>query len=332
MANRPNPELVKYIEKHLSKGFHIKQIKQKLAEAGHPLEAIEEAASFVLGRQPKKKLPRFMVVYGIILLIAIIVFLYFAWFKATQQIQYKEAVAGIQKNQSYAGRTDVELLKMAAGGDMSACSFIKTHNMYYACVDKYWETGDCRYEKILGDADSCLSGYAKKNDDIKLCAGIKDSAILESCLNFFYSGVKDISECTDQRCVQLFFESNPSVQLCEKYFGGYLDSCYRRVAEKTKNVSVCDMISDNYIQFECKSFFISTPEGLFGLCSVYADRNRAHYFPESGISGSNTEMCFFYGLYNFADVDFTALERFIKEKGFKESNLETLKGYHENRT
>ncbi|MBU2560907.1 MAG: hypothetical protein KKD17_01320, partial [Nanoarchaeota archaeon] len=92
MAKRPNPELVRYVEKHLAKGFKIHHIKRKLAEVGHPIEAIEDASQFVLAKQQGKRVPKFMIVYGIILILVIAAVGWFIWFKATQQVEYTKTV------------------------------------------------------------------------------------------------------------------------------------------------------------------------------------------------------------------------------------------------
>ena len=110
MAKKPNPDLVKYIQKHLAKGFSIKEVKKRLAEVGHPIEAIEDAAAYVSASSPKtkKKIPRFMVVYGLILIVLIAGFLAFIWYKAGQQAEYTDTVKDLKQAHTFESMTDVE--------------------------------------------------------------------------------------------------------------------------------------------------------------------------------------------------------------------------------
>ncbi|MFH1669447.1 MAG: hypothetical protein ABIA62_05975 [Candidatus Woesearchaeota archaeon] len=204
MVKRANPELVKYIEKHLSKGFKIEHVKKRLAEVGHPIEAIEDAAAFVLmtKQSPKKRPKTFMIVYGLILISVIIVFIGFIWLKAGQQAEYKEAVEEVKKNQSYMGRTDVELLKLAAStGNLEACRFISDENLFFACDEKYWERTDCSYEATIGEGVNECRVKLSVGEDFynKYCEG---ETVESLCISSAALIEKDVTMCPDDICIQ----------------------------------------------------------------------------------------------------------------------------------
>jgi hypothetical protein len=81
------------------------------------------------------------------------------------------------------GMTDVALLKLAASGDMDACSFIKDHNTYYACTGKYWERGDCSYQRLTGEKVSeCFTELASKSKDSHFCYSVPDVTKRIDCI------------------------------------------------------------------------------------------------------------------------------------------------------
>ncbi|MBW2972345.1 hypothetical protein KY359_04885 [Candidatus Woesearchaeota archaeon] len=261
MAKRPNPELVAYIEKHLAKGFKITHVKRKLAEVGHPIEAIEDAAQFVLAKQPKKKVPRFMIVYGLILILVLAGFGWYIWFKATQQVEYTETVKEIQQNQSYIGRTEVELIKLARStGDMKACDFIKSHNLRYACTGKYWERDDCTYERILGDGyDDCLMKLAVNKNDINVCYQSGSVSVCRERFGAAAFEAKDSGLCKGSfECVAKYAELSGSTDPCESLLGLDREACLSRFSSLAGDPSACDKINSAYrlvCQRESGAFF-----------------------------------------------------------------------------
>jgi hypothetical protein len=275
MASQPNPELVRYIERHLAKGFHLKQVKQKLAEVGHPIEAIEDAAQFVLAKSSgiKKRPKRFMIVYGIVLILVISVFVWFIWFKATQQVQYLETVQEIKKNASYTGMTEVELLKLAKTGDMNACNFIENHNSYYACVDKYWERNDCSYESFLGEFDSCQKKRAIEDLNASLCYRISDISAYSSCISEVFSGIvkkRSPDDCAgNEVCLNAYFDSNyGSIDLsfCDKYIDQEFRGRCMLNFSVAKGQDICSSIQARHLFLECKINFISSFKDAAQFC------------------------------------------------------------------
>jgi hypothetical protein len=287
MAKRPNPDLVTYIEKHLAKGFHIKDVKRKLAEVGHPIEAIEDAAQFVLAKQPRKSIPKFMIVYGLILLLLIVAFLYFAWFKASQQVEYKETVAEIQKNQTYSGKTDVELLKMAAAGDMGACRFIRTHNLYYACTGKYWEREDCYFVELIGgDVDSCFFDKAMKQKNISLCYSLTRKSAT-SCINEVATSNNDYSLCgPDSQCLMNYSIEKDSKDACFAIEDASVTRvCAERLAVHSNDESICAYAGDT-----CKIHFIKEPAAQVDYVSnVLATKYSGVEFHEGIVPDNRTD-------------------------------------------
>jgi hypothetical protein len=239
MAKRPNPELVKYIEKHLSKGFKIRNIKRKLAEVGHPIEAIEDAVAYVTQQLPKKKPAAFMIVYGLVLIAAIVIFAWFIITKTTQQLEYRETVKDIEERKSYLGMTDIELIKLAAAGDMNACEFIEGHNIRYGCLGKYWEREDCSYERLVDegvsscfmnlaldtktpencfkadDTINCLTNVASKWNDAKLCMGSVDCVQEQAIKQKDSSACNNLGEDSREECFDFYAQEMDDISACE---------------------------------------------------------------------------------------------------------------------
>jgi hypothetical protein len=132
-----------------------------------------------------------MIVYGIILLVVLSGFGYYAWFKATQQVQYKETVAEIQKNQSYAGRTDVELLKMAEeSNDLVTCGYVRNHNARYSCLNRAWALSDCEWEILVRNGENeCLTRQAIEDNRTGPCYRIPDIPARLDCVYKIESGM-----------------------------------------------------------------------------------------------------------------------------------------------
>ncbi len=242
MSKRANPELVKYIEKHLSKGFKIRNVKQKLAEVGHPIEAIEDAVESVIQTKThtKRKPKTFMIVYGIILMVVIAAFIGFIWFKAGQHVEYKEAVKEAEKEQSSADMTDVELLKFAASTvNLEGCKFIENHNILFACSEKYWERDDCIYEAILGEeVDECRVKLAVSEEVYnKYCEGILTE---DGCRTTIALIEKNVSMCTDDMCVQHLAIQEKDKSICSHvYSEKSKKECLFAFAIETGSKDVC---------------------------------------------------------------------------------------------
>jgi hypothetical protein len=328
MAKRPNPELVGYIEKHLAKGFSMRDIKRKLAEVGHPIEAIEDAAQFVLAKQPPRRVPRFMIVYGMILIVVVVGFLYFAWFKATQQVAYKETVAGIQKNQTYLGRTDVDLLKMAAAGDMAACRFIKTHNLYYACTGKYWERGDCLYESLVGESAECWTDKALRSKNFSLCNRLINGKSRDLCLRGVFSGIasRDSPEDCGGNSICLNFVLNQSankkdVSFCDLYAEeDGREGCLVFFAQVKDDKEVCTRISSLEKRLGCLAGFVSSLEEAEKLCDGYGDYAPPYFqqdlsqTPLAGLdqTARTRLQCFYFISILFVEKDIYTCEQVLE--------------------
>lgn|GEM_PF-5870402 len=240
---RPDPSLVNYIEKHIEKGFNIKSIKQKLAEAGHPIEAIEAAASHVISssKKSKRKVSAFTIVYGLILILVISAFIWFVWFKATQQAEFKEVLEETEKKRSLAGMTDVELLKLAASGDATACSFIRNHLMYYACIDSYWNREDCVFEEFIGvDRETCLYDHAGKSNNSTLCLRIEGPKS-DECLFNVANKNSDYSFCSGSEvCLTNFASDHKNAEACRAIDNSEKEKdCFDRLANSSKEMSLC---------------------------------------------------------------------------------------------
>jgi hypothetical protein len=290
MAKRPNPELVKYIEHHLEKGFEIRNIKRKLADVGHPIEAIEDAAQFVLSQKPqlRKRPTTFMIVYGIIIILVVAGFAYFIWFKATQQVVYQETVQEIEKNQSYVGRTDIELLRLAASGDTNACTFIKGHNEYYACTEKIWTRGDCILEDFIGEGNDCFMKQALKSENISLCLMVGSQDLLMDCQKEVISKFAEQDQpekCKgDPACLRMYISQkgikNLGISFCENQMNSnglyYLrDQCLYEYANATRDIEACNHIDEtrgnkatNSTKFMCLVAFSESLADVADICKV----------------------------------------------------------------
>lgn len=272
MAKRPNPELVSYIEKHLSKGFKIRHIKRKLAEVGHPIEAIEDAVAFVTQQHPKKKPAAFMIVYGLVLLVAIVLFAWFILTKATQQLEYRETVKDIEERKTYLGMTDVELIKLAAAGDMKACDHIGGHNLQYACLDKYWEREDCSYERLVGESSKCWFEKAKESLDFSLCNKVGED-LRENCFEEVFTKINEkdsFEDCTgDDVCLNFIMNlSKPKdVSFCDYYSEDYeKERCMISIAKSQNRKEICTELSFDENKLDCFVEFTNSFDEAAATC------------------------------------------------------------------
>jgi len=283
MAKRPNPDLVKYIEHHLEKGFEIKNIKRKLAEVGHPIEAIEEAAQYVLREKPllRKKPTKFLIIYGIILILAISVFAYYIWFKSTEQLQYTETVKQIETNQSYKSMADIQLLKLAASGnDIKPCDFVESHNYYYACIGRYWLREDCSWEQVIGaDVVKCRwDGYKKKLDqavstgNVTLCS---QTYWTSDCLASIAVKSNDVSVCKgDTGCVTNFSVTKKDKNACSVLSSRIFDhdGCIYSLALSMDDKHICDDIISVGRKISCNRDFETKEETAARVNEYYAEQ------------------------------------------------------------
>jgi hypothetical protein len=164
-----------------------------------------------------------MIVYGIILILVLAAGGYFIWLKAVQQREYTQVVEQIETTKSYQGMDDIALLKLAAAGDMKACSFIKDHNMYYACEGKYWERGDCTFDALIGEEDKCNAELAVKARNPVKCLLIKDAT--------------KATECAD-KMVALALEMN-NVSLCDFAPANKKFVCASKITIKSNDATPC---------------------------------------------------------------------------------------------
>lgn len=257
MAKKPDPELVKYIEKHLLKGYKLKQVKRRLADVGHPIEAIEDAAQFVLSSKPhlKRRDWKFMIVYGLILIVVLAGLVYFIATKTTEQMEYTETVEQIEKAREFKGMTDIELIKYAAStGDISACKEIESHNTYYACVDRYWERDDCSYERTIGEGVSgCFRSLALSTKDPQKCLKTED---VRACLTELAEEFDDERLCIGSYdCVYNLAVRDKDSEVCDVLSGSQEEHCFDEYAKETGNESVCDSGS-----LTCSYFFAETDQ------------------------------------------------------------------------
>jgi hypothetical protein len=274
---RVDPELVKYVEKHLSKGVELKQIKRTLADVGHPIDAIEDAAAFVTNKQPElKRAPRkMMIVYGLILILVLAGFGWYIWFKATQQIEYTQTVQQIEQNRSYIGMTDVELLKLAASeNDITACRFIRSHDTYYACIGRYWQREDCSFAKYTNELESCYVNKAQELQDISYCDSIRDKGRRDTCKESVFSAIrssKDYSKCRgESACLDYTFSQDYAsldYSFCSNYADAYReDNCLFNLSVSRADLKRCDEIADIQTRQGCRASMAKTADDLLAIC------------------------------------------------------------------
>ncbi len=288
---KPNPKVTAYIKKHLEKGIHIKKIKRTLAEAGHPIEAIEDAAEYVFQMNPhlKKKPKTMMVVYGLILIFLISALIIFAYFKLAETVEYVEQKGAvekqIEKTRSIAGMSDQEIiLYVARSEDMSACESITSLNIQYACQERMWETDPCRYKGIIGgSSDICYSDAALESLSLDLCYKIHDKIQLDACK--LHVIIEIASQNAYDKCLGSFECLNYSMSLnigslddafCDNFMAEDSDQCRIEMAAAKSDESVCNLISLIENRHQCHEHFLSSMQEADAFCDEYID-----YFKDS---------------------------------------------------
>lgn len=276
---KPNPELVKYIEEHNAKGFDIKSIKKALAEAGHPIEAIEDAASSVLHTAPptRRKISPFMIVYGLILILIISGAIWFAWFKITEYKDYSAQVQTVEQTTqekaaqqtTLAAMDDVGVMRYAqSNNDTSACEYVEDHNKYYACVDRYWELGGCKWEMAMQEARACVSNLAVSEINISKCNRLKTTEDKTACQEAVFSAILnkgDISLCNSADCEHFFLSRNPSITECTKRHDAA--TCWPLLAELNNNSAYCANLK-GVEQSDCYADNIYNYDDIINFCTT----------------------------------------------------------------
>ncbi len=329
MAKRANPELIKYIEEHLSKGFDIKQIKKRLADVGHPIEAIEDAAAFVIHQRPapRKKPALFMVMYGLVLILAISGFLFFAWFKYTQHQDYLERLNEVDFNRTLVAMTDIEVLKYAASADNTGfCRFIDDGSLRFICLDRIWAQKDCYYEFILGEEDDCFIRLAKEERNVSFCERInltspKKRDCLKSMVELALSS-KDPSVCAQSLvCARGAAIEKKDVYFCERLFGGEKASCLLAVARVTGDSKICDSMTDwEQIRLSCMMDTNKDINSVLNLCLEDIKFNTTGSFENCIIESS-------LDLYNKGTASCDSINSFFSDKAM-ENYLNEVKKYY----
>jgi hypothetical protein len=239
-VSKPNNELISYIEKHLEKGFKLKHIKRKLAEVGHPIEAIEEAAAFVVENKPHllRKKERFMVAYGVVLIILLVVGIGFLGYTVWQQ---QEAGGKIKDTEKFNAMSDAELLRYAAENEeLMACKYIEGHNALYACTGRYWEKKFCDYYRLINKSiKGChVMERVGKTNFLKYC---KEYETTTDCVSSVALGENDSSFCGGNSiCEKRFYTSQGTVEACKKLDRGDSNICIYELAKTKNDKTLCE--------------------------------------------------------------------------------------------
>ncbi|HII72545.1 TPA: hypothetical protein HA265_07350 [Candidatus Woesearchaeota archaeon] len=280
---KPNENVISYIEQHLEKGVDLKKVKRALADAGHPIEAIEEAAEYVfrvkphLRKQPKTN----MIVYGIIIVLIIAAAAVFAYFKITQTVKYVEEVQKVEKIVTFEGMSDNEVLLYASKtNDTSACKHVKDHNKYYYCTGSIWETDYCFFQRIMGlPGDVCYSDQAVKDLDFAECRRVS-RALREQCQSDVvaqFSSRNDPSLCDGSvSCLDVYYALNKAsldADFCDIY-GSENASCLLMVAVDRSDRKICNLMSGAAERYDCNKEIINDLDSVVPFCETsYAARN-----------------------------------------------------------
>lgn len=238
--SKPNTELISYIEKHLEKGFKLKHIKRKLAEVGHPIEAIEEAAAFVVDNKPHllKKKERFMVAYGVVLIVLLVVGIVFLGYTIWQQSGAGGKIRGAEK---FNAMSDAELLKYAAENEeLRVCEYIEGHNVRYACNGRYWERKHCDYYKLINESiKGCqVMERVGKTNFLKYC---REYETATECVSSVALGENAVSFCGGNSvCEKRFYVSQGTVEACKKLDIGESNICIYELAKSRNDKTICE--------------------------------------------------------------------------------------------
>ncbi|MBT7903463.1 hypothetical protein HN587_06390 [Candidatus Woesearchaeota archaeon] len=303
--------LIAYIKKHLEKGVDITKIKKALSRAGHPINRIELAVEGVFESNPhlrkkkkfdankyfKKFQSRQVIGIGIgVLAVVLILFLVMFGLKQFGEYsEYREDVVEFNENQTFELMSDLDLLNFAQQeGDMKACSFIESHNYYYACVEKWWEKDDCKFLLLTDQpTDECRYNYAIKEKNILLCVYIQDLDLRTKCYSFETDFLRDkldlalavnnISLCNQDKICE--YEYYLTKERCDLMLdSGDSNNCFIELAKIKGDQSFCDKLNNSNnldIDLSCDFLFYSE-EQIINSCQYLADRGR-------GLEGTEEE-------------------------------------------
>jgi hypothetical protein len=313
-----DPELVKYMKKHLKKGYKLHHIKQNLAKVGHSAQAIELAALEAVGDSAEKSSRLTIILLIVFIAVVGAGFVAFLAWQGSKVVEHTEKVKEIEKTNEYLGMTDVQLIMLAKDGDMQACDHIQSHNILYACKDKYWERDDCEFEMIVGSRDDCLNDKAKKSLNFNICSSISDDSLRENCKVQIIKSISDgnqYSACSgDSFCLDYSFINNIDsidYDYCDLYMDpNSKDACILNISVHKSDSSMCDNINEMEWRDSCELVGLESYEQMFEFCK-YRYSGLSTTFPEA----TNSAVCF-YDLLNerfSTEGDCDSLKSFIAD-------------------
>ncbi|MFC1723797.1 hypothetical protein ACFL0V_06665 [Nanoarchaeota archaeon] len=276
MASNPNPKVVSYIKRHLEKGIKLKKIKHALAEAGHPIEAIEDAAQFVFRMNPslKKRPKTVMIAYGLILLILLGAIGIFIYYQATKTVEYVEEVEQVEKEAALTGMSDQEILLYASKRDStSACNSIRGHNTKYYCLEMIWKTNPCFFQELIGgSSDVCYVDRAVEQYNTTGCLRTHDKAARADCRSQIISNViaeKDVDKCDWEECRVAYYnalmpELDPSFCIAQTEVP---EQCHLAFAITRKDPSICDLNEKQTDIIGCRTNISTSIQQVAEACS-----------------------------------------------------------------
>ncbi|MBT5022490.1 hypothetical protein HON01_06695 [Candidatus Woesearchaeota archaeon] len=309
---KPSKALVDYIKKHREKGVHIKKIKRKLADAGHPIENIEASVAHVFANHPHLKQSAsigFYLLSGLAVLVVLFIII-FGVTQLTDYLDYQDNLNEFSENQTFEAMSDIDLLIYASEElDLKACNFINNHNIYYACTERYWERDDCMFEYFFDKYDSCWLDKAYNSFNLSLCAPIMDSNLESECIQNLFEDIalaKNVQLClgsafTDD-CLDYYRSVNElslTYDFCSLYVSEESrDFCYFGFFSESKQEDICNSMELPQYKRHCLKFSTSTPDELLSLCD---DPENSYLFLGnskedvniSSYSDSDKGLCFF---------------------------------------
>jgi hypothetical protein len=273
-------KLKEYIQRELKAGFSLGEIKKTLVNVGHPVAYIEEAIGKINLKEFDKSKQQFeknannhapntrRAVFILIVIIILILSYLFLRGIFTKEIS-KEKINEINL-----------LIKAATENDVSYCSKITEHDLYYDCYDKVWlQKNNCKYAEITNsNPDKCYSDLAITNKNLKFCYKIINATKQRGCIDKLY--LIDTKGCLDDfRCIAFWFEkeknagicykildvrkrddcfniytitSNNSADMCANIINSSLkDTCYLTFTSAKKNGTICIKVLNKTLQESC---------------------------------------------------------------------------------
>jgi len=279
-----NKALSDYIEKHLEKGVRLREIKNTLAKAGHPVPEIESAVADINAKKPhlKKTKPFSHVFYvSALVLIAVIGGLIVAGL-VSEKLSFDVLRQEVRRNQTLEASSDIDLLLLAkANDDMFYCSFIDDHNYYYACMEKWWAKNDCSWELLMGE--DVIACKTKNNIGADLfnryCKPFESET---ACLSAAAVGENDVEICgISDDCIYSFALITQNSQVCS-LLGPAKDDCIFDIAVNSSNKELCAELENSEDCFfqtktleekaeQINSFYYSNIQGKSPSSEDYAN-------------------------------------------------------------